>query len=202
VIGSVNTILKKRYGKDLYTKKYSANVTAIAFAGFVVGMLFFGYTSDKYSRKWSLLASTIIMIIFAILATGAYGAHGSPEGLFMAIAAYRFFIGVGLGGEYPAGSVGAAEGSAELKSGTRNWWFVMFTNVQIDIGFVIGALVPMIVVSLSSPCYYCFLRHTYTFISGLYNWGNRKWPLKCRMAYLSWNWRHSTALPTLHAFHA
>jgi MFS family permease len=146
VIGSVNTILGKIYPTQ-FTTQYSSNVTAIAFAGFVVGMLFFGYTSDKYSRKWSLLASTVIMIVFAILATGSYGAGGRPEGLFMALAAYRFFVGVGLGGEYPAGSVGAAEGTAELKSGTRNMWFVMFTNVQIDLGFVVGALVPMIVVS-------------------------------------------------------
>lgn len=56
--------------------------------------------------------------------------------------------GLGIGGEYPAGSVGAAEGTAELKSGTRNWWFIMFTNVMIDFGFVIGALVPMLAVSL------------------------------------------------------
>ena len=48
-------------------------------------------------------------------------------------------------GEYPAGSVGCAESSGELKAGTRNRWFVLFTNVQIDFGFVIGAFVPMIV---------------------------------------------------------
>lgn len=110
-------------------------------------MLFFGYTSDKISRKWTLLTSTIIMIIFAIMSTGAYGAGGTPEHLFQALAAYRFFLGIGLGGEYPAGSVGAAEATAELRSGTRNWWFVMFTNVQIDLGFVAGAMVPMLVVS-------------------------------------------------------
>jgi MFS family permease len=142
-------MLKAIYPKH-FTAKYSSNISAISFAGFVVGMLFFGYTSDKYSRKWSLLVSTIIMIVFAILATGAYGAHGTPEGLFMALAAYRFFIGVGLGGEYPAGSVGAAEGTSELRAGSRNRWFVMFTNVQIDLGFVAGALVPMIVVRMPS----------------------------------------------------
>jgi hypothetical protein len=34
-----------------------------------------------------------------------------------------------------------------LKAGTRNRWFILFTNVQIDLGFVVAALVPMIVVS-------------------------------------------------------
>ena len=49
-------------------------------------------------------------------------------------------------GEYPAGSVACAESTGELKEGHRNRWFVMFTNVQIDFGFVVSALVPMIVV--------------------------------------------------------
>jgi MFS family permease len=48
-------------------------------------------------------------------------------------------------GEYPAGSVACAESSGELKEGTRNRWFILFTNVQIDFGFVAGSLVAMIV---------------------------------------------------------
>ena len=39
----------------------------------VVGQLAFGYTSDAYSRKWSLLVSTILLIVFAALAAGSWG---------------------------------------------------------------------------------------------------------------------------------
>ena len=53
-------------------------------------------------------------------------------------------------GEYPAGSVACAESTGELKAGHRNRWFIMFTNVQIDIGFVVSALVPMIVVLITT----------------------------------------------------
>ena len=49
-------------------------------------------------------------------------------------------------GEYPAGSVACAESTGELKHGHRNRWFIMFTNVQIDAGFVVSAFVPMVVV--------------------------------------------------------
>lgn len=52
----------------------------------------------------------------------------------------------GLSGEYPAGSVACAESTGELKEGHRNRWFIMFTNVQIDLGFVAASFVPMIVV--------------------------------------------------------
>jgi MFS family permease len=136
------------YG-DAYKKSSAvANISSITFVGTVVGMLVFGYTSDKWSRKGSLLVSTLILILFAILATASYGAHGSLGGLLAALTAYRFFLGIGIGGEYPAGSVGCAEGTGELKAGTRNKWFIMFTNVQIDLGFVVAALVAMIVVRI------------------------------------------------------
>ncbi|KAK6384542.1 glycerophosphoinositol permease [Exophiala oligosperma] len=43
-------------------------------------------------------------------------------------------------------SVGAAESTGELKTGHRNRWFIFATDFQIDLGFVISAFVPMIVV--------------------------------------------------------
>ncbi|KAI5282920.1 hypothetical protein KEM54_002471 [Ascosphaera aggregata] len=150
VIGSVNTILQKLYPEEYAKSSAQKNVSSIAFAGTVVGQLLFGYMSDHYSRKWSLMASTIILIIFAILCTASYGAGGSIGGMFTALTAYRFFLGVGIGGEYPAGSVACAESTGGLKKGHRNRWFVLFTNFQIDFGFVVSAIVPMIVVLITT----------------------------------------------------
>ncbi|KAF2825523.1 glycerophosphodiester transporter [Ophiobolus disseminans] len=149
IIGPVNTMLSRIY-PDSYTKSSAqANVASITFAGTVLGMLFFGYTSDHYSRKWSLFASTLIIILFAALGTGSYGAGGSPTGLLAALVAYRFFLGIGIGGEYPAGSVGCAESTGELKQGTRNKWFILFTNVQIDLAFLVAAIVATVVVLIT-----------------------------------------------------
>ena len=139
-------MLKAIYKTEYTSSRAQSNVSSVTFAGTVVGMLFFGYTSDHFSRKWSLLCSTIIVILFAALAAGSFGYHGSIHGLFAALTAYRFFLGIGIGGEYPAGSVGCAESTGELEQGTRNRWFILFTNVQIDFGFVVAAIVPMIVV--------------------------------------------------------
>lgn len=79
--------------------------------------------------------------------------------MFNMLTAWRFFVGIGIGGktllilsphphanapigEYPAGSVGCAETSGKMKAGTRHRWFILFTNSMIDFGFVIGAFVP------------------------------------------------------------
>jgi MFS family permease len=146
-MGPVGSILKAIYGQKALTANGGwANLRSISFIGTVVGQLFFGYTSDHISRKWSLVVSTIILIVFATLSSGAYGG-GSLPGMINALIAFRFFTGIGIGGEYPAGSVGAAEHSGSLRKGTRNRWFILFTNVQIDLGFVIAYLVAMILVS-------------------------------------------------------
>jgi MFS family permease len=97
VIGPVNTLLKLQYGTEYSSSAAAQNVSSIAFAGTVVGQLVFGYTSDHYSRKWSLLVSTVILFVFAALGAGAYGANGSAQGLFAALTAYRFLLGIGIG---------------------------------------------------------------------------------------------------------
>ena len=131
---------------DAYAKSSAqSNVASIAFAGTVLGQLVFGYTSDHWSRRHSLLISTIILIVFAALGAGSYGAGGSIQGTFAALTAYRFLLGIGIGGEYPAGSVACAESTGELKEGHRNRWFIFFTNFMIDSGFWVATLCAMIV---------------------------------------------------------
>lgn len=150
VIGSVNTILGEIYGTAFTKSPQRKNVASIAFVGTVVGQLVFGVLSDYWSRKWSLIISTCIMIVFSALSAASYGAHGTLGGMLAALTAYRFLVGIGIGGEYPAGSVAAAEGTGELKRGHRNRWFVFATNFMIDMGFAIGTLVPMIVVLITT----------------------------------------------------
>ena len=67
----------------------------------------FGYIADYYSRRLAMLMGNIILIVFSILAAGAWGVGTTTTqagGIFAAITAYRFFLGVGIGSEYPAGS--------------------------------------------------------------------------------------------------
>lgn len=89
------------YGTEYTGSRALQNISAITFAGTVFGQLLFGYTSDKWSRKNSLLVSTVILIVFAALGAGSYGAGGNTQGLFAALTAYRFLVGVGIGGERP-----------------------------------------------------------------------------------------------------
>ncbi len=91
VIGSVSTLLAKEYG-TVWTGSQAKNVvSAIAFAGTVVGQLSFGFIADRWSRTNALLISTIILFVFTALAAGSYY-KGEAVGMFGMLAAWRFFV--------------------------------------------------------------------------------------------------------------
>ncbi|KAK0235873.1 MFS Git1p-related glycerophosphoinositol and glycerophosphocholine permease [Armillaria nabsnona] len=147
IIGSVNTILKRVYGNEVIkAKNYSTLVSSLAFAGTVVGMLVFGYLSDKIGRKFGMMTATGIVALFSGLSAASSGAHHSVDGLLSMLAACRFLLGIGIGAEYPCGSVAASENSEEssISKNAQHRWFTLATNTMIDVGFVISAFVVLV----------------------------------------------------------
>lgn len=144
-IGTASTILSTLYPDDIGKSNAFSNIASIAFAGTVVGQLSFGYISDRVARKGGMMAANIILIVFTLLcAVGSWGKNGNPQGLFAALTTFRFFLGIGIGAEYPTSSVIASEFSNQLPSGKRNRYFIWFTNAMIDLGFVVSAFVPLV----------------------------------------------------------
>ncbi|WBW72647.1 plasma membrane glycerophosphodiester transmembrane transporter [Schizosaccharomyces osmophilus] len=147
-IGTVMTILKKLYPKETTTNKSMQDVGMIAYVGTVIGQLTFGWYSDFFGRKNGMITATLILLISTALCAGAYGYHGSINGMISALIAYRFFLGIGLGAEYPCGTVAASENSSQMKSGRRHGSFIFVTGSAIDMGFVLGAFVPFVLVCI------------------------------------------------------
>ncbi|EDO17650.1 hypothetical protein Kpol_1004p24 [Vanderwaltozyma polyspora DSM 70294] len=148
-IGTVSLCLKRIYGDSYTNSNAIKNVSSIAFAGTVCGQLIFGHLADNYSRKFAMLLGTSMLILFSILCAGAWGVGTSntvPGGLFAAITAYRFFLGIAIGSEYSSSSPAAAEAANSLPADKRNRWFIWFTNFMIDFGFVVAAFVPLVLV--------------------------------------------------------
>ncbi|EEU37496.1 uncharacterized protein NECHADRAFT_51418 [Fusarium vanettenii 77-13-4] len=150
VIGSVNTTLKIQY-KDVYINSNAFKYVAdIAFAGTVVGQLIFGFLADHWSRTNTLMVSTVILIIFTALAAGSYW-HGEPVGMFNMLTAWRFFVGIGIGGEYPAGSVGCAESSNVVAAACHNGHLSTIWRTSLGIGVVFPLVLFVMRLGLKEP---------------------------------------------------
>lgn len=150
-IGTVTTILKTLYPKEIAKSNAMSNVASIAFVGTVLGQVSFGYISDHYARKGGMLTANVMLILFTVLCSAAtWGANGSIQGLLASLTAFRFFLGIAIGAEYPTSSVIASEFANMLPAGRRNRYFAWFTNACIDFGFVVSAFVPLVLLWIFS----------------------------------------------------
>lgn len=94
----------------------------MVFAGTVLGQLAFGYLTDRYGRRpgvylrispleatfpdvtqptllSGMIFASLWLALFSLISGVAYGAGGSIQGLFTALIAYRFLLGIGIGAE-------------------------------------------------------------------------------------------------------
>lgn len=107
---SISIVLVRIYG-DKISANYSTTLSSLAFAGTVVGMLTFGYLSDKLGRKFGMVRSsgsvvgaiaqlnagrrhaqmlaTGIVALFSALSAASSGAHHSVGGLVAMLSACR-----------------------------------------------------------------------------------------------------------------
>ncbi|KAG9070041.1 Plasma membrane permease, mediates uptake of glycerophosphoinositol and glycerophosphocholine [Linnemannia hyalina] len=143
VLSLINVCFAKIYG-DAYTSEMSTRLGNALFVGIVLGQVGFGFFCDRMGRKVGLLVTTFLVIIGAALCAGAYGAGGSIEGFFWALTIYRGILGVGVGGEYPCSSTNASESADSVMQGRRGMLVSLATNTMIDFGFVVAAIVPLI----------------------------------------------------------
>ncbi|KAF5367201.1 hypothetical protein D9758_003920 [Tetrapyrgos nigripes] len=131
---------------DEAAKHYKTTVSSLIFAGTVVGMLTFGYLSDKMGRKFGMMTATAIVALFSLLSAASKGAHGSVGGTLAMLSACRFLLGIGVGAEYPCGSVSASEQTEQkgIAKNAQHRWFALATNTMIDFGFVVSSFVPLV----------------------------------------------------------
>lgn len=54
----ISSVLKILYPDAVKHNDYSKTLTSVAFAGTIVGMLIFGYISDKIGRKFGMVRTT------------------------------------------------------------------------------------------------------------------------------------------------
>ncbi|TVY90609.1 Glycerophosphoinositol permease [Lachnellula willkommii] len=144
IIGNLSLIFGVLY-PDLSTGMYSRLSNAFII-GMIIGMLGFGYFSDRLGRKSGAIFTTLILVVGIAMSAGASGKD--EMGMFWMLVVSRGIAGVGAGGEYPVSGAGATEATDE-NSGARNhrgFIFAMIADVSATFGFIFGGLVPLLLI--------------------------------------------------------
>ncbi|KZT52149.1 MFS general substrate transporter [Calocera cornea HHB12733] len=130
-----------------YTSAVSTRVSNALLVGEIIGQIFFGIMTDRIGRKTAIVTTTLFIALGSLIGTAAHGANGSVDGLFWCLTFARGITGVGVGGEYPAGSVSASEAANERVLKHRGPVFIMVTNFVLSFGGPLAVSIFLIVLS-------------------------------------------------------
>ncbi|KAJ5746841.1 uncharacterized protein N7511_008537 [Penicillium nucicola] len=154
IIGNLELIMGVIYPESL-TTAVAARLSNAFMVGMIIGMLSFGYISDKLGRKTGAVLTTVILVLGIALSAGASGVN--ENGMFWMLIIARGIAGVGAGGEYPVAGAGAVEATDEAPEirKRRGFIFAMIGDLSASLGFAFGALVPLILLL----CFHQQVRH-------------------------------------------
>ncbi|CAN6285651.1 unnamed protein product [Urochloa humidicola] len=117
----------------------SAAVTGVALCGTLAGQLFFGWLGDKLGRK-SVYGFTLILMVVCSVASGlSFGR--TPKGVITTLCFFRFWLGFGIGGDYPLSATIMSEYANKRTRGA----FIAAVFAMQGFGILFGAIVALAV---------------------------------------------------------
>ena len=120
-------------------KQLNNAITGVALCGTLAGQLFFGWLGDKLSRK-KVYGLTLVTIVGCALASGLYFGH-SAKHVITTLCFFRFWLGFGIGGDYPLSAVIMAEYANQKTRGG----FIAAVFAMQGVGILVAGAVAMVV---------------------------------------------------------
>ncbi|XVF65280.1 hypothetical protein PTKIN_Ptkin09bG0235400 [Pterospermum kingtungense] len=144
------SLITKLLGRIYYTHKgapkpgtlppnIAAAVTGVAFCGTLAGQLFFGWLGDKLGRKKVYGLTLMIMVICSIGSGLSFGK--SANGVITTLCFFRFWLGFGIGGDYPLSATIMSEYANKKTRGA----FIAAVFAMQGFGILAGGVVALIV---------------------------------------------------------
>ncbi|XP_010442032.1 PREDICTED: probable inorganic phosphate transporter 1-3 [Camelina sativa] len=120
----------------------AAAVNGVALCGTLAGQLFFGWLGDKLGRK-KVYGLTLIMMIVCSIASGlSFG--NQAKGVMTTLCFFRFWLGFGIGGDYPLSATIMSEYANKKTRGA----FIAAVFAMQGIGILAGGFVALAVSSI------------------------------------------------------
>ncbi|CAA3000325.1 inorganic phosphate transporter 1-4-like [Olea europaea subsp. europaea] len=117
----------------------SSAVTGVALVGTLLGQLFFGWLGDKMGRK-KVYGVTLVLMVVCSLASGlSFGS--TPKGVMATLCLFRFWLGFGIGGDYPLSATIMSEYANKKTRGA----FIAAVFAMQGFGILTSGIVALIV---------------------------------------------------------
>ncbi|QHO52554.1 putative inorganic phosphate transporter [Arachis hypogaea] len=120
----------------------SSAINGVAFCGTLAGQLFFGWLGDKMGRK-RVYGMTLMLMVICSLASGlSFGKD--PKSVMVTLCLFRFWLGFGIGGDYPLSATIMSEYANKKTRGA----FIAAVFAMQGFGILAGGMVAIIVSSI------------------------------------------------------
>ncbi|KAJ4954485.1 hypothetical protein NE237_011268 [Protea cynaroides] len=117
----------------------SAAVNGVAFCGTLAGQLFFGWLGDKMGRK-RVYGMTLMLMVLCSVASGLSFSH-TPKSVMTTLCFFRFWLGFGIGGDYPLSATIMSEYANKKTRGA----FIAAVFAMQGFGILAGGMIAIIV---------------------------------------------------------
>ncbi|URE03584.1 Sugar transporter, partial [Musa troglodytarum] len=117
----------------------SAAVNGVAFCGTLSGQLFFGWLGDKLGRK-TVYGFTLVLMVVCSVASGL-SFSSSPKAVVTTLCFFRFWLGFGIGGDYPLSATIMSEYANKKTRGA----FIAAVFAMQGFGILAGGIVAIVV---------------------------------------------------------
>ncbi|EEF44177.1 probable inorganic phosphate transporter 1-5 [Ricinus communis] len=125
----------------------AAAVNGVAFCGTLAGQLFFGWLGDKLGRK-KVYGMTLMLMVICSIASGLSFGH-SANGVMATLCFFRFWLGFGIGGDYPLSATIMSEYANKRTRGA----FIAAVFAMQGFGILAGGIFALIVASAFDHAY-------------------------------------------------
>ncbi|KAF7850619.1 hypothetical protein BT93_L5194 [Corymbia citriodora subsp. variegata] len=126
----------------------AAAVNGVAFCGTLAGQLFFGWLGDKLGRK-RVYGLTLLLMFICSVASGLSFGH-SAKSVIATLCFFRFWLGFGIGGDYPLSATIMSEYANKKTRGA----FIAAVFAMQGFGILGGGIVALIVSSAYEDKYH------------------------------------------------
>lgn len=125
----------------------SAAVNGVALCGTLAGQLFFGWLGDKLGRKKVYGMTLMLMVICSIASGLSFGS--TPKSVMATLCFFRFWLGFGIGGDYPLSATIMSEYANKKTRGA----FIAAVFAMQGFGILTGGVFAIVVSSVFDHVY-------------------------------------------------